>query len=196
MICPRCSLAEISDSGHCALCGFSPSTNVILKQSEVEEVRAIVEQATGGRFKVESLLRLGERSLVYLANEPAYDRAVALKVIPVAEGVGVELAQRFQRQATLSQRLQHAHIVPVWAFGTTHTFLWYAMEYVRGQTLADMLRESGPLSLERGLGIAEQIAGALDYAHRHGVVHGDLKPNNVLFDDRWIRVSDFAILGA
>lgn len=196
MICPRCSLAEISDSGQCALCGFSPSTAVILKQSVVEEVREVVQQSTGGRFVVESLLRLGERSLVYLAREPAYERQVALKVIPVADGVGLELAQRFERQAQLSQRLQQAHIVPVWAFGTTHTFLWYTMEYVRGQTVADLLRESGPLSVDRCLGIAEQVATALDYAHRHGIVHGDLKPTNILFDDRWIRVSDFAILDA
>jgi len=196
MICPRCSLAEISDSGQCALCGFSPSTNVILKQSVVEEVREIVEAAAGGRYHVESLLRLGERSLVYLAREPAYERQVALKVIPVSEGVGVELAQRFERQAGVYQRLQHAHVVPVLAFGTTHTFLWYSMEYIRGQTLADLLRESGPLSLERTVGIAEQVAGALDYAHRHGVAHGDLKPANILFDDRWVRVSDFAILDA
>jgi serine/threonine-protein kinase len=169
---------------------------VILKQSVVEEVRQVVEQATGGRFFVESLLRLGERSLVYLAREPAYDRQVALKVIPVADGVGVELAQRFERQAQQCERLQQAHIVPVWAFGTTHTFLWYTMEYVRGPTLADLLRESGPLALDRCLGIAEQVATALDYAHRHAVVHGDLKPTNILFDDRWVRVSDFAILDA
>ena len=196
MICPRCSVAEIADSGHCALCGFSPSTAVILKQSVVEEVREIIEAAAGGRYRVESLIRLGERSLVYLAREPAFEREVALKVIPVSEGVGVELAQRFERQAAVCQRLQHVHIVPVLAFGTTHTFLWYAMEYVSGQTLADMLRESGPLSLDRTLGIAEQVAGALDYAHRHGIVHGDLKPTNILFDDRWVRVSDFAILDA
>jgi serine/threonine-protein kinase len=196
MICPRCSLADISASGSCALCGFSPSAGVILKESLVEEVREVIEQSTGGRFAIQALLRLGERSLVYLAREPAHDRHVALKVIPVADGVGLELAQRFERQAQTSQRLQHAHIVPVWAFGTSHTFLWYSMEYVRGQTLADVLRESGPLSLDRCLGIAEQVATALDYAHRHGVVHGDLKPTNVLFDDRWIRVSDFAILDA
>ncbi|HWP36326.1 MAG TPA: protein kinase [Gemmatimonadales bacterium] len=196
MICPRCSLADISASGQCALCGFSPSAGVILKESVVEEVREVIEQSTGGRFAIQTLLRLGERSLVYLAREPGYDRHVALKVIPVADGVGLELAQRFERQAQVSQRLQHAHIVPIWAFGTSHTFLWYTMEYVHGQTLADVLRESGPLSLDRCLGIAEQVATALDYAHRHGVVHGDLKPTNIMFDDRWIRVSDFAILDA
>jgi len=196
MICPRCTVAEISETGHCALCGFSPSADVILKQSLVDEVQQVVQDSTAGRFRIEALLRLGERSLVYLAHEVAQDRLVALKVIPVFGGVTQQLAQAFERQAQLGQSLRHAHIVTLHAFGATATFLWYTMDHVREPSLGDLLRESGPLGLDRCVGIAEQVASALDYAHRRGVPHGNLKPSNIFLDERWVRVADFAILDA
>ena len=196
MICPRCTVAEISESGHCALCGFSPSADVILQQPLVEEVQQIVQDSTADRFRIEALLRLGERSLVYLAHEVAQDRLVALKVIPVLGGVTQQLAHAFERQAQLGQSLHHAHIVTLHAFGATATFLWYTLDHVREPSLGDLLRESGPLGLDRCLGIAEQVASALDYAHRRGVPHGNLKPSNIFLDERWVRVADFAILDA
>jgi serine/threonine-protein kinase len=196
MICPRCTVAEIGDSGHCALCGFTPSAGVILQQSVIDEVQEVVQQSTANRFRIEALLRLGERSLVYLAHEVAHDRLVALKVIPVPGGVPRQLAQAFERQATLAQSLRHAHIVSLHAFGMTSTFLWYTLDHMRGQSLGDLLRGSGPLSFEVCLGIADQIASALDHAHRRGVTHGNLKPSNIFLDDQWVRVADFAILDA
>lgn len=196
MVCPRCNAAEIAEDGHCALCGYAPATGVILQEPAIHEVAQVVEQSTAGRFHIEALLRLGERSLVYLAHEVAHDRLVALKVIPVSGGVTQQLAQAFERQALLGQSLHHAHIVTLHAFGATATFLWYTLDHVREPSLGDLLRESGPLSLERCIGVAEQVASALDYAHRRGVPHGNLKPSNVFLDERWVRVADFAILDA
>lgn len=196
MICPRCTVAEIAESGHCVLCGFSPAAGVILQESVINEVKQVVQQATADRFRIQALLRLGERSLVYLAYEMAHERLVALKVIPVREGVRQALANRFERQAALYQALRQAHIVTMHAFGTAATFLWYTLEHVKGDSLGDVLRERGPLSLELCLGIADQVATALDYAHRRGVPHGNLKPSNIFLDDRWVRVGDFAILEA
>jgi serine/threonine-protein kinase len=195
MICPRCSVAEI-DGSQCPLCGFSPAASVILQESAIDEVQEVVQQVTAGRFLIQSLLRLGERSLVFLAHEVARDREVALKVIPVRQGVSQALAQKFDREAALYQSLRQAHIVPLYDFGYAATFLWYTLEAVRAQSLADALRERGPLSVELCLGLADQVAVGLDYAHRRDVVHGNLKPSNVFLDDRWVRVSDFAILDA
>jgi serine/threonine-protein kinase len=196
MICPRCSVAEIAESGHCALCGFSPAASVILQESVVNEVQEVVQRVTADRFLIHSLLRLGERSLVFLAHEVAHDRQVALKVIPAREGVSQTLAHRFERQAASCQALRQAHIVALHSFGSAATFLWYTMDLMKGQSLGDVLRESGPMSLDLCLNIADQIATALDYAHRRGVPHGNLKPSNVFLDDRWVRVADFAILEA
>ena len=198
MICPRCSVADIPDDTHqCPLCGFAPSGNVIVEQPVVDEVLEAVQQALGDKYLIQAVLRLGERSFVYLAEEVARERVVALKVIPVANLVDHELAKRFERQAKQAASLAHAHIVPIYDFGTTRSFLWYTMEQVRGQSLAELLRASGPMDLETCTRLAEQVASALDYAHRREVVHGNLKPSNIFVDEqRWVRVSDFAVLDA
>jgi serine/threonine-protein kinase len=195
MICPRCSVADISDDTHqCPLCGFSPSASVIVEQPVLDEVFQAVQQALADRFDIERVLRLGERSFVYVARELPGGRSVALKVVPVAELVDHEIAGRFERQAGLAAALNHSHIVPLYAYGTTRAFLWYSMEYVRGHSLAEWLRELGPMPLDVCVRVAEQVGSAIDYAHRRGVVHGNLKPTNIFVDDRrWLRVSDFAV---
>jgi hypothetical protein len=198
MICPRCSIARIPDGTHeCPLCGFKPATNVLVEQAAVDEAWQAVQQALGDRFWLEGLERLGERSFVYRARDLASDRAVALKVVPVSQSVDHELARRFERHAAQAAELRHAHIVPVFQYGVTRRFLWYSMEYVESRSLSEVLREPGPMALEPCLRIAEQVASALDFAHRRGVVHGNLKPSNVLVDARqWVRVTDFAVLEA
>jgi serine/threonine-protein kinase len=198
MICPRCSVADITEDTHqCPLCGFAPNGNVLVDQPVQDEVLDAVQQALVDKYLIQAVLRLGERSFVYLAEEVARERVVALKVIPVSNLVDHELAKRFERQAELAASLTHSHIVPIHDFGTTRSFLWYTMEHVRGQSLAELLRTSGPMDLDTCMRIAEQVASALDYAHRREVVHGNLKPSNIFVDEeRWVRVSDFAVLDA
>ncbi|MDH3457150.1 MAG: protein kinase [Gemmatimonadota bacterium] len=198
MICPRCSVADLPDDAHqCPLCGFSPSANVIVDQRAIDDVFDGVQQALKDRFRLQSLIRLGERSFVYAAQERAQDRFVALKVIPVAGLVDHELAKQFERKGKLAQSLSHSHIVTVYDFGVTRTFVWYSMEYIKGQSLAEVLRTAGPMELDTCLRLAEQVASALDYAHRREIVHGNLKPSNIFVDEqRWVRVADFAVLDA
>ncbi|MBE0594436.1 MAG: protein kinase, partial [Gemmatimonadales bacterium] len=198
MICPRCSIARIPDGTHeCPLCGFKPASNVLVEQAAVDEAWQAVQQALGDRYWLEGLERLGERSFVYRARELATEREVALKVVPVSQSVDHELARRFERYAAQAAELRHAHIVPVFQYGVTRRFLWYAMEHVEARSLSEVLREPGPMELEPCLRIAEQVASALDFAYRRGVVHGNLKPSNILVDSRqWVRVTDFAVLEA
>jgi serine/threonine-protein kinase len=104
------------------------------------------------------------------------------------------LAKRFERQAGIAASLRHAHIAPVLGFGVARSFLWYSMEFFGGRSLEEALRETGAMELESCLRIAEQVGSALDFAHRRGAVHGNLKPSNILVDDRgWVRVIDFGI---
>ena len=198
MICPRCSIARIPEGSHeCPLCGFKPATNVLVEQAAADEAWQAVQQALGDRFWLEGLERLGERSFVYRARELATERDVALKVVPVSLGVDHELAQRFERHAAQAAQLRHAHIVSILQYGVTRRFLWYAMEYAEARPLSEVLRDAAPMDLEAVLRIAEQAASALDFAHRRGVVHGNLKPSNILVDARqWVRVTDFAVLEA
>ena len=197
MICPRCSIADISEDTHqCPLCGFAPSGNVLVEPAQ-DEILEAVQEALDDRFQIQAVLRLGERSFVYLAQESAHERLVALKVMPVAELVDHELANRFEQRAAVAAALKHSHIVPLHTYGASRNFLWYAMEYVQGQSLAEVLRTSGPMDLSTCLRIVEQVASALDHAHRQDVVHGNLKPTNIFIDDeKWVRVSDFAVLDA
>jgi predicted Ser/Thr protein kinase len=162
----------------------------------VDEVQETVQRELEGRFRLNVLLRHGSRSSVYLADEVDSNRLVALKVIPLQRGMNVDLTA-FEREASVAASLSHAHIVPILGFGHTKAILWYSMEYIKGRSLADLLRESGPMELDNCQKILEQVASALDYLHRRSVTHGNVKPDNILVDaDRWAMVSDACVMGA
>lgn len=195
MICPRCSVAEINDDTNaCVLCGFTPST-VALEQLVTDEVRETIQTELADRFELQVLLRCGSRSVVYVARDIAHDRLVALKTLPLQGPITPELSQRFQRGVALAAAAQHSHIVPIFEHGVSRTVLWYTMEFIKARPLAEILKESGPFDLQRTVQIVEQVAGALDHLHRRGVIHGNLKPSNVLVDQNgWVRVGDAAVI--
>jgi serine/threonine protein kinase len=197
MICPRCTIGEVAeDSGVCALCGFHPGAGVAVHRPVVDEVLETVQRELEGRFQINVLLRHGTRSVVYVADELPHKRMVALKVIPLQRGMTPDLA-RFQREAAIAASLSHSHIARVLGFGKTRALLWYSMEYVKGHSVADLQRDSGPLDLDTCQKILEQVASALDYMHRRSVTHGNLKPSNILVDrEEWARVSDACIMNA
>jgi len=180
------------------LCGFVPgaTATVAVDKPVVDEVQETVQRELEGRFRLNVLLRHGSRSSVYLADEVDTNRLVALKVIPLQRGMNVDLVA-FEREASVAASLSHAHIVPILSFGHTKAILWYSMEYIKGRSLADILRESGPMELETCQKILEQVASALDYLHRRSVTHGNVKPDNILVDaDRWAMVSDACVMSA
>jgi serine/threonine-protein kinase len=197
MICPRCTIGEVAeDTGLCALCGFQPGVGVAVHRPVVDEVLETVQRELEGQFRISVLLRHGTKSVVYVADELPSKRLVALKVIPLQRGMNPDIA-RFEREAAVSASLNHSHIARVLGFGQTRALLWYSMEYVKGHSLADLKRDSGPLSLETCQKILEQAASALDYMHRRGATHGNLKPSNILVDrEEWARVSDACIMSA
>ncbi|MBI4419338.1 MAG: serine/threonine protein kinase [Gemmatimonadetes bacterium] len=151
----------------------------------------------GQRFVVQDLHRQGPGSLVYRAQDPKSGRVVAVKAIP-RDGLRETGAEnRFPRTATAATALDHPHIVPVYEWGTTAGFVWYAMDLVAARSLDEVLAESGPLDLKTCLRIVEQVASALNYGHRRGVTHGGVKPQNVMVDDEgWALLSDFGLPGA
>ncbi len=132
---------------------------------------------------------------VYLARDLRHDRPVAIKVLrpEIAAGVG---AERFLREVRLAARLQHPHILPVFDSGDAAGRLWYAMPYVEGESLRHRLEREGCLGLDDALRLAREVADALDYAHRRGVVHRDVKPANILLSDGHALLADFGVARA
>jgi TolB-like protein len=133
---------------------------------------------------------------VYLARDLRHDRSVALKVLrpELAAALGPE---RFRREITTAARLQHPHILGVHDSGESAGRLWFTMPYVAGESLRDRLTRVGALPIEEATRIATEIADALHSAHRHGVIHRDVKPeNNLLTEDGQALLADFGIARA
>ncbi len=134
-------------------------------------------------------------SRVYLARESLPERDVAIKVLD--EELSARLGrERFVREVELTSRLQHPHIVPIYAAGDAGGTLFYVMPYIAGQSLRDRLDTEGLLPIEESLQITRQVAGALEHAHDKGIVHRDIKPSNILFQSGHAVVADFGIARA
>jgi serine/threonine protein kinase len=162
--------------------------------SAVDEADLAVREALATDFQLEGYLGQGGMSVVFLARETALNRLVALKVVPRRFTVDGNGADRFRQEATIAASLDHPNIVPIHRLGETSRCLWLAMKYIRGRTLEQMLRDTGPLSLHDCFSVMEQVVGALHYAHRRGVIHRDLKPANVMLDDSgWAFLCDFGV---
>jgi serine/threonine protein kinase len=119
-------------------------------------------------------------------------REVALKVLDTEVGATLRL-DRFQREIDLVAVLVHPHIVPVFDSGNTAGRLWYVMPYIRGESLRARLEREGMLPISDALRITQEVAEALDYAHRQGVVHRDVKPENILLAEGQALLGDFGI---
>lgn len=154
-------------------------------------------QLLDGRYRVEGRIAAGGMATVYQAVDTRLDRVLALKVMHPSLAVDGAFVDRFIREAKSVARLSHPNVVGVFDQGTDGTYVYLAMEYVAGCTLRDVLRERGALQPRAALDILEPILAALGAAHRAGLVHRDMKPENVLIgDDGRVKVADFGLVRA
>jgi eukaryotic-like serine/threonine-protein kinase len=162
----------------------------------LSDARATLETGLSGTYAIERELGRGGMATVYLAQDLKHGRPVALKVLRPALAVSMG-PDRFRREITTAARLQHPHILSVHDSGETAGLLWYTMPFVRGESLKDRLRRDGRLPLDEALRITREAGRALDYAHREGVIHRDVKPENILLTlDGDTLVADFGIARA
>ena len=153
---------------------------------------------TVGRYKIESVLGEGAMGVVYKALDPIIKRTVAIKLIKIDEGISEqerkEFYERFYREAQIAGTLNHPNIVGIYDIGEEQGIPYIAMEFVEGETLSSIIAKKGRLDIETCVKIISQIASALDYAHKKGIIHRDIKPGNILVDKELkCKIMDFGI---
>jgi len=154
-----------------------------------------LQAALADRYVLERELGGGGMSRVFVAEETELGRKVVIKVLPpdLAAGLSIE---RFRREIQLAASLQHPHIVPLLAAGHAGDLLYYTMPLVEGESLRARLAREGELPVPESARILRDVADALSYAHRHGLIHRDIKPDNVLLSDHHALVTDFGVAKA
>ncbi len=155
------------------------------------------QSALAGRYSIERELGRGGMGVVYLAREVRLDRLVALKLLPPVLAAQPGPRERFLREARMAAKLSHPNIIPIHAVDEISSFVFFAMAYVDGETLTDRVRRRGPLSAADAARVLREVAWALAYAHGQGVIHRDVKPDNIMLETSTGRalVADFGIAG-
>jgi serine/threonine protein kinase len=148
--------------------------------------------ALADRYRIEHELGAGGMATVYLAHDLKHDREVAIKVLH-PDLVAALGGERFLSEIKTTAKLQHPHILPLLDSGEADGLLYYVMPLVTGETLRARLERERQLPIADAVRIAREVAGALDYAHRHGVIHRDIEPENILLHDGSALVADFGI---
>lgn len=175
MNCPKCGLAAGPDDIFCSACGgvLPTRTSVTLQTDAARPIGQVID----GRFRVMEWIGAGGMADVYLAEQTAVHRPVALKLLKADFSREARYEESFRREALAASRLNHPNTVTIHDFGRHGDFLYIAMEYIRGRTLADTEK---PMEWRRAATIGEQVCASLQNAHDHGVVHRDLKAENVM----------------
>ena len=186
----------------CPVCGKEYSDTITLCTADAEVLQSVDDPLAGQtlaeKYLIERLIKRGGMGAVYLGKHVLMDKTVAIKVLrPSLAGDDVIVA-RFSREAKAASRISHPHAVSVTDFGEAENgVVFLVMEYLDGRTLKDIIRSEGPMPLDRAVEITRQVSGALDAAHQQGVVHRDLKSDNIMLSQTnggdWAKVLDFGI---
>src|SRR4029079_4762698 len=154
-----------------------------------------LQAALAGEYSLQRELGRGGMGIVYLARDVQLDRDVAIKVLPSHLARTAASRERFLREARTAAPLAHPHIVPIHRVGEAGSFVFFVMSYVEGETLGERLRREGPLSSTDTARVLREVAGGAAHAHGRGIVHRDVKPDNILLEAGTGRalVTDFGI---
>ena len=197
MFCPDCGTWNRASALNCTRCKESlpeiASPNAEPPDPEIGALR----RAAGGRYTIVRRLGSGGMANVYLARHVALDRSIVIKVLHTHLAREAEMVERFRREAEAACQLVHPHICGIIDYGALGESIYLVMPFLSGGSLADLLARDRTVPHGRSSGIAAQVACALDYAHRRGIVHRDVKPDNILFDeDGHAFITDFGIATA
>lgn len=186
----------------CPVCGKKYSDTSTLCSADAAVLQRtedpLIGQKLAGKYLVEKLIKSGGMGSVYLGKHILMDKTVAIKVLRPSLALDTDVVARFSREAKAASRISHPHAVSVTDFGEDENgVVFLVMEYLDGRTLKEVIKTEGPMAVPRAVEIIRQVSGALDAAHEQGVVHRDLKSDNIMLTrtngGEWAKVLDFGI---
>src|SRR5438034_2035636 len=196
MYCSRCGTQNDDASKFCRSCGLDLAATPIQDHQELTELE-LVRLQLKDEYEILDELGRGGMAIVFKAREKQLEREVAIKVLPFSLAFDKEFVERFQREARTSAKLEHPSIIPIYRVGKSGRVIYFVMKFLRGKPLASVLAARGSLPPAEIRQILVQVARALAYAHKSGIVHRDIKPDNIMFDEHGQAVvTDFGIAKA
>ena len=199
MVCPACKTPVPESALSCPTCGsathFDEKTNV-LDTAQIETGGTLLRPGSsfGSRYRIEALLGEGGMGAVYKAQDSELGRTVALKLVRPELASSAHIMQRFKQELLLASRISHKNILRIHDLGDVEGTKFITMAFVEGPDLANLIEQTGGLPFDRALKFSKQLCSALEAAHHEGVVHRDLKPQNILIDKADnLYVSDFGL---
>ncbi len=197
--CPQCGLENPEDTLYCGHCAAPLKPSIKIPVACTETLRAPREELTtgstfAGKYQIIEELGKGGMGRVYKALDTEVNEKVALKLIKPEVALDKETIERFRNELKLARKIRHKNVCQMFDLNTSEGIYYITMEYVSGQDLKGLIRQSGRLAVETAVSIARQVCDGLEEAHGLGIVHRDLKPGNIMVDrDGQARIMDFGI---
>jgi tetratricopeptide (TPR) repeat protein/tRNA A-37 threonylcarbamoyl transferase component Bud32 len=197
--CPQCGFDNPGDSVYCAHCAAPLKPGAKIPIAHTETLRAPREELTtgstfAGKYQIIEELGKGGMGRVYKALDTEVKEKVALKLIKPEVVLDREAIERFRNELKLARKIRHKNVCQMFDLNTSEGLYYITMEYIPGQDLKGLIRQSGRLAVETAVAIALQVCAGLEEAHGLGIVHRDLKPGNIMVDrDGHARIMDFGI---
>src|SRR5579859_174772 len=201
MYCSRCGTQNEDNAKFCKSCGLdltatTPVHAISTGQQEVTEIDLVRDQLKE-EYEILDELGRGGMAIVFKAREKQLERDVAIKVLPFSLAFDKEFVERFQREARTSAKLEHPAIIPIYRVGKSGRVIYFVMKFLRGKPLSSLLAARGALPPGEIRRVLMEVGRALGYAHKSGIVHRDIKPDNIMFDEHGQSVvTDFGIAKA
>jgi predicted Ser/Thr protein kinase len=197
MYCSRCGTQNDDTSKFCRSCGLDLAATPTREHPQEMAELDLVREQLKDEYEVLEELGRGGMAIVFKAREKQLERDVALKVLPFSLAFDKEFVERFQREARTSAQLEHPNIIPIYRVGKSGRVIYFVMKFLRGKPLSSVLGARGTLPPAEIRQILVQVSRALAHAHKSGIVHRDIKPDNIMFDEHGHAVvTDFGIAKA